>query len=99
MRSRTVLMAACGLCGRARLKASARFPKSFDGRNWSPEFQVSGGPAATGNNWWPAVAAGSDGTVAVAWDGYARGNYDVYLRVFRNGVWEPVQAVAASARF
>ena len=45
------------------------------------------------------MAAGSDGSVAVAWDGYARGNYDVYLRMFRNGAWEPVHAVAASARF
>ena len=75
------------------------FAKSFDGRQWSEETQVSLGTSASGNNWIPTVAAGSDGSIAVAWDGYASGSYDVYLRRFRNGAWGKVQAVADTERF
>ena len=52
-----------------------------------------------GNNWWPSVAAGPNGELAVAWDGYASGSYDVYLRLRRSGRWEDVRSVAATARF
>ena len=75
------------------------FAKSFDGRQWSEETPVSQGTSASGNNWIPTVAAGSDGSIAVAWDGYASGSYDVYLRQFRNGAWGKVQAVADTERF
>ncbi len=75
------------------------FTKSFDGQQWSEETLVSQGESASGNNWLPAAAAGSDGSIAVAWDGYASGNYDVYLRRFRNGAWGKVQAVTDSERF
>jgi hypothetical protein len=75
------------------------FAKRFDGRHWSEDFLVSDGPAKTGNNWWPAAAAGPDGSVVIAWDGYAAGSYDVYARVFRGEAWEPVRPVAATARF
>lgn len=34
------------------------------------------------NDWEPDVTLGPDGKVWVAWDGYARGNYDVFLRSF-----------------
>ncbi|PYV10361.1 MAG: hypothetical protein DMG07_21230, partial [Acidobacteria bacterium] len=71
----------------------------FDGKNWSDETVLSDAPASGGNNWWPAVAAGPDGSVAVAWDGYAAGNYDVYLRRFDGARWGPVEAVAATPRF
>ena len=44
---------------------------------WSAPECVSDSP---GNNWRPAVARTVDGGAAVAWDGYAAGSYDVYLR-------------------
>ena len=32
------------------------------------------------DDWEPAVALDSKGVAWIAWDGYARGNYDVFLR-------------------
>lgn len=71
---------------------------SFDGRRWSAERVISEGPAA-GNSWWPSIAAGRDGSVAIAWDGYAAGRYDVYLRRYAAGTWGPVLTAASSPRF
>ena len=71
--------------------------RSFDGARWTDETTVSDA-RAPGNNWWPAVAASGD-NVAVAWDGYASGNYDIYLRRFDGTRWGPVRAVAATSRF
>jgi len=34
----------------------------------------------SGNNWCPSIATCSDGKLAIAWDGYASGSYDIYLR-------------------
>jgi len=46
---------------------------------------------APGNEWTPAIAAAADGRVAVAWDTYAKGDYDVYCRVWAGGKFgEPV---------
>lgn len=73
--------------------------RSFMGGAWGPERVVSEGISAGGSNWLPDIAAGPDGLVAVAWDGYASGNYDIYLRRFQNQRWEPVQAVANTGRF
>jgi hypothetical protein len=72
--------------------------KFFDGRKWSAEECVSEG-LAEGNNWWPAVAAGADGLLAVAWDGYAAGNYDVYLRRRQDEQWGAVERVAGTPRY
>ena len=57
---------------------------------------VSESPA---NHWAPALAAAPDGTVWVGWDGYDRGNYDVYVRAFRGGSPGPVQQITHSPRF
>ncbi|MBM3801464.1 MAG: DUF3604 domain-containing protein [Acidimicrobiia bacterium] len=73
--------------------------KHYDGKQWSASQQISQGPAAKGNNWWPSVAAGPDRALAVVWDGYAQGNYDVYLRRFGGGRWGDVQTIAGTARF
>ena len=51
------------------------------------------------NDWNPAIAAGTDGTVWVAWDTYDQGNYDVYARSFEDGKRSEPIAVAASPRF
>ncbi len=73
--------------------------KYFDGRKWSEEEQISMEASASGNNWWPAVAAGPGGSLAVAWDGYASGNFDVYLRRREGNRWGKVETVAGTARY
>lgn len=73
--------------------------KYFDGKQWSAEQQISQGPSAKGNNWWPSVASGPDGSLAVVWDGYSQGSYDVYLRRFELGRWQDVRPIASTARF
>ena len=46
---------------------------------WSDERTVS---TQTRNCWTPAVAAAADGRVAIAWDTYEKGDYDVFVREF-----------------
>jgi len=48
-----------------------------NGDSFSPEIPVSSGAA---NSWDPSIAAAPSGDVAIAWDTYARGDYDVYFR-------------------
>ncbi|MCD2422660.1 hypothetical protein LQ567_07805 [Niabella pedocola] len=66
---------------------------------WKPVVQVSNGASAGGNNWWPVVAAAPNGTVSIAWDGYAKGSYDIYLRQYINGKWQAERAVIATGKF
>ena len=73
--------------------------KRFDGKEWSESTQISEDRSAKGNNWWPEVAAGTDGSVVVVWDGYASGSSDVYMRQFVDGRWKPVKVVAGTERF
>ena len=73
--------------------------RNFDGGRWGQEARISEGAAANGNNWWPSVAAGGNGELAVAWDGYASGSYDVYLRQRREGRWQDVETIAGTPRF
>ena len=73
--------------------------RSLEKGRWSPPRQVSTGDSAAGNNWWPVASAGPGGALAVVWDGYASGSYDVYLRVWSSGRWLPVRTVAGTARF
>lgn len=47
------------------------------GSTFTPEAVVSTSPAS---NWDPAIAAAPDGEVAISWDTYDKGDYDVYLR-------------------
>lgn len=75
------------------------YAKEFDGKKWSKADQISTGEPATGDNWWPVVAAGPDGSIAVAWDGYASGNYDIYLKRRRKDAWGPPERVTATPRF
>lgn len=63
---------------------------------WSETVQVTGRPA---NDWEPSVAFDSSGTVWVAYDSYANGNYDVFLAGIRDGaVAVPELEVAATGR-
>ncbi len=63
---------------------------------WSPEVRLSDSPA---NEWEPSVAVSADGAVFAAWDTYARGNYDVQFRAWRNGVLSNIENVTSSAKF
>ena len=55
---------------------------------------------SSANEWSPALAIGRDGSLHVAYDTYARGNYDVMLRTRGpDGTWGKPVAVAASPRF
>ena len=64
--------------------------------SWSQELRLSDSPA---NEWEPSVAVGTDGAVYAAWDSYARGNYDVQFRAWRNGALSSVENVTSSAKF
>lgn len=50
-----------------------------DGNNWSAEQVVS---TQSRNCWAPAIAASFSGNVAIAWDTYDKGDYDVWVREF-----------------
>ncbi len=73
--------------------------RAYDGSRWQDEFQVSEGEAGAGNNWSPSLAAGPEGTLAIAWDGYAGGSYDIYLRSRRQDQWGPVLVVSGTERY
>jgi hypothetical protein len=62
------------------------------GGKWTAERAVS---TQSGNCWAPAIAAAADGRVAVAWDTYDKGDYDVWVREFSaTGAPAGVQPVA-----
>lgn len=75
------------------------YAKNFNGEQWSADEKISSGIAENGNNWWPSIAAGKNGLIAIAWDGYAGGSYDVYCRVLSNTKWGEVKVIAGTARF
>ena len=76
------------------------FLRSRVNGKWSPELLISDGARdVRANDWDAAIAAGNDGSVWVAWDGYATGNYEVYLRHVVNGTLQPMQRVTRSPRF
>ncbi len=54
---------------------------------------------ARANDWNPDVAVDRDGTAWVAWDGYAAGSYNIYLRPVRRGEPGGLIPVTASSRY
>ena len=63
---------------------------------WTKINQVS---TNQGNCWMPAIAASANG-VAIAWDTYEKGDYDVWLREFANsGEAKPARPVANTAQY
>jgi len=68
--------------------------KLNDRGNWSRETLLSDSFA---NDWEPALAATPDGAFHIAWDSF-RGDYDVFLRSWRNGAWGPEIPIAASSK-
>ena len=81
-----------------RGKHSGIFLKTFtSAAGWSEPVQVTRHAA---NSWEPAAAFDSGGTIWVAYDSYANGNYDVFLAGVRDGaVAVPEIAIAASGRY
>jgi hypothetical protein len=76
------------------------FLRSKQNGKWSPELLISDPSRdARANDWDAAVAAGNDGSVWVAWDGYATGNYEVYMRRVASGAAQPIMRVTHSPRF
>jgi hypothetical protein len=69
------------------------------GDTFAPEAVVSVSPAS---DWDPAIAAAPNGEVAISWDTYDKGDYDVYLRRVRFtdqiGLEDPIP-VAATVNF
>jgi len=66
----------------ARQEVFRIFERHQEGGGWSTERQVS---TQTRNSWAPAIAAASEqngGRVAIGWDTYEKGDYDVWLREF-----------------
>jgi hypothetical protein len=65
--------------------------------DWSPERVVS---TQAGNCWAPAIATATDGRVAIGWDTYDKGDYDVWVREFSaNGAPAAARAVANSEEY
>jgi hypothetical protein len=70
------------------------FVKTFDGNRWSDDVRVT---RTAANDWEPAVAFDSNGTIWVAYDSYRNGNDDVFLSRISGGkvdggemeVWPP----------
>jgi hypothetical protein len=68
-----------------------------EGDGFGREMTVAATPA---NEWDPAIAASRDGAVAIAWDTYRKGDYDVCLREMAAGdAFGPERAIAASLRY
>ncbi len=63
----------------AKDKVFRIFERHQDGAGWSAATQVS---TQTGNCWAPAITAAKDGRIAIAWDTYSKGDYDVWTREF-----------------
>ncbi|HEY2411097.1 MAG TPA: hypothetical protein VGI40_02585 [Pirellulaceae bacterium] len=63
----------------ARNRAFKIHTRHQDGNSWSKEETVS---TQSRNCWAPAIAASTSGNVAIAWDTYEKGDYDVWVREF-----------------
>ncbi|MCB1226893.1 MAG: DUF3604 domain-containing protein [Verrucomicrobiales bacterium] len=53
--------------------------RTLKGGTWSPEFPASEHAA---NSWNPVIAANPLGGIAVAWDTYDKGDYDIWMRTW-----------------
>ncbi|MCC6393910.1 MAG: hypothetical protein IT167_25150 [Bryobacterales bacterium] len=74
--------------------------KSYVGGKWQNEIKLSDASRyARANDWNPAIVTDHDGTVWVAWDSYATGSYNIYLRSVRNGQPGPLLKVTDTTRF
>jgi hypothetical protein len=65
---------------------------------WKPIGSGTLPVSSGGNCWHPAVAAGPKGEIAVAYDVYHEGDYDVHVAVLDGDKWQS-HAIATSPRF
>ncbi len=80
-------------------RSNIYFRSKVAGR-WTREIEISDRLRdARANDWDASVAVDKSGTAWVAWDGYATGSYNVYLRSVRNGVAGPVLKATSSSRY
>ena len=74
--------------------------RAFSGGEWGPEINLSDPDRPRrANDWSPAIAVDSTGAAWVAWDGYARGSYNIYLRSVRDGRAGELLPVTDSTRY
>ena len=74
--------------------------RSYANGRWGAETALGDSRRpARANDWSPAVTVAPNGNVYVAWDGYARGAYNIYMREIRAGQPGPLLEVTSSNRF
>ncbi len=74
--------------------------RSWRNGSWGAEQTLSDGERPErANDWFPAIAVDSGGTVWTAWDGYALGSYNIYLRSARGEQLGALVEVTNSNRF
>jgi len=74
--------------------------RSWTAGKWAPEINLSDPSRnARANDWSPAVAVDRKGAVWVAWDSYATGNYNIFMRQVSAGKPGELMRVTTSSRF
>ncbi|HLJ12900.1 MAG TPA: hypothetical protein VKV15_00265 [Bryobacteraceae bacterium] len=74
--------------------------RSYVAGHWQPELDLSDrSRSVRANDWDPAVTVDHNGNAWVAWDGYATGSFNVYLREVSNGRPGTLLAVTGSNRY
>jgi len=82
-----------------QILASAEQAVGSTPATFTPETVIS---STARNNWDPAIAAAPSGEVAIAWDTYEKGDYDVYVRRVHFGdpiTMDPPIPVATTEKF
>ena len=80
-----------------RNRRSIILHSQWKGSSWVGETVVS---SSSGDNWNPALAADSKGNVWVGWDGYAAGDFNIYIRrLSASGEWGEERRITRSPAF
>ena len=82
----------------ARKGFSSIYYASFDGSAWSAELPLSH-PGSAANEWYPDIAADTNGAAWVAWDTYEGGSYNIRLRSVREGRAGDLMKVTDTPRY
>ncbi len=82
----------------ARGGFSAIYYMSNEGSGWSDEVALSH-PGAMANEWYPDIAADSNGTAWVSWDSYEGGSYNIRMRPVSQGRAGDLMRVTDTPRY